>query len=80
MTRRKLAVFAAGVGAPSSTRMLADRLADATVSILKDEYDVDVELRIFELLDTAKDATNNLVTGFPSPKLAEHERLYCPAA
>jgi FMN reductase len=71
MTTRTLAVIASGVGAPSSTRMLADRLAAATIEILRDEHDVEVHGSVFELRDTAKDVVNNLVTGFPSPKLAE---------
>ena len=68
-TTRKLAVIAAGVGAPSSTRLLADRLTQATVAIAK-EHGIAVEASIFELRDTAKDVTNNLIAGFPSPKLA----------
>ncbi|MCL2796010.1 MAG: NAD(P)H-dependent oxidoreductase [Microbacteriaceae bacterium] len=71
MTSRKLAVVAAGVGAPSSTRMLADRLAAAAIEALRDEFDVEVQASVHELRDTAKDVTNNLVTGFPSPRLAE---------
>ncbi len=69
-TTRKLAVIAAGVGAPSSTRLLADRLTQATVAIAK-EHGIEVVASIFELRDTAKDVTNNLIAGFPSPKLAE---------
>jgi len=69
MTTRNLAVVAAGVGAPSSTRMLADRLAAASIEALRDEFETDVQASVFELRDTAKDVTNNLVTGFPSPKL-----------
>lgn len=71
MTARTLAIVSSGVGAPSSTRMLADRLAAATVEALRDEFETDVQASVFELRDTAKDVTNNLVTGFPSPKLAE---------
>jgi len=71
MTTRKLAVITSGVGAPSSTRMLADRLAAATIEILRDEYDIEVQGSVFELRDTAKDVVNNLVTGFPSQKLGE---------
>lgn len=70
MTTRKLTIIAAGVGAPSSTRMLADRLSAATIEALRDEHGVEVQASVFELRDTAKDVTNNLVTGFPSPKLA----------
>jgi FMN reductase len=68
ITRRRIAVVSAGLSKPSSTRMLADRLADATVSRLAEKgYDVSVDT--FELRDTAQDVTNNMLTGFPSPKL-----------
>jgi FMN reductase len=51
--------------------MLADRLSAAAIEALRDEFGTDVEASVFELRDTAKDVTNNLVTGFPSPRLAE---------
>ena len=65
MTARKLAVIAAGLSQPSSTRLLADRLTEATVRAAGDE----VEVTVVELRDVAQDITNNLLTGFPSPKL-----------
>lgn len=68
MTTRKLAVVSAGLSQPSSTRMLADRLTDATVSRLR-EQGVDVEVTTVELRDVAQDVTNNMLTGFASPKL-----------
>jgi FMN reductase len=68
MTTRKIAVIAAGLSQPSSTRLLADRLADATTRQLQD-LGVDAEVTILELRDTAQDVVNNLMTGFPSPKL-----------
>ncbi len=68
MTARKLAVIAAGLSQPSSTRMLADRLADATVARLAG-HGVEVDVSTFELRDIAQDVTNNLLTGYPSPKL-----------
>lgn len=71
MTARRLVVIASGVGAPSSTRMLADRMAASTVDALRELHGVEVQASVFELRDTAKDVTNNLVTGFPIPKLAE---------
>ena len=70
MTTRKLAVLAAGLSQPSSTRLLADRLTDATVARLREVHGVDVEVSVVELRDVAKDATNNLITGFPSPALS----------
>lgn len=61
---RRVAVVAAGLSQPSSTRLLADRLAEATVRALGG-----AEFEVFELRDTATDVTNNLLTGFPSPRL-----------
>jgi len=68
MTTRKIAVITAGLSQPSSTRLLADRLADATSRRLAD-LGVDAEVTVLELRDTAQDVVNNLMTGFPSPKL-----------
>ncbi|WP_419818721.1 FMN reductase [Glaciibacter flavus] len=70
MTTRKLAVLAACLSQPSSTRLLADRLTDATVARLREVHGVDVEVSVVELRDIAKDVTNNLITGFPSPTLS----------
>lgn len=64
MTR--LAVVSAGLSVPSSTRLLADRLASATVEALS-EADVDV----IELRPLAHALADHLVTGFPSGELAE---------
>ena len=62
---KRLAVVAAGLSQPSSTRLLADRLTEAVVRAVGD----DVEVTVVELRDVAQDVTNNLLTGFPSPKL-----------
>ncbi|MCU1571309.1 MAG: NADPH-dependent reductase [Naasia sp.] len=69
MTARTLAVVSAGLSKPSSTRMLADRLADATARRLRETGD-DVTVEVVELRDLAHDITNNLLTGFPSSTLA----------
>jgi FMN reductase len=66
VTGKRIAVIAAGLSQPSSTRLLADRLADATSAALGG---ADVE--VFELRDYATDITNNLLTGFPSPRLED---------
>ncbi|MEO8095112.1 MAG: FMN reductase [Pseudolysinimonas sp.] len=68
MTTRTLAVVTAGLSQPSSTRLLADRLAEATIARLETQG-VDVELSVIELREVAQDVTNNLLTGFPSPRL-----------
>ena len=59
-------VVSAGLSVPSSTRLLADRIAAATAQALEDAEVVHVELR-----DLAHDLTDNLLTGFPGPRLAE---------
>jgi FMN reductase len=61
----KLAVVTAGLSVPSSTRLLADRLAAATVAAAGGP----VEVSVVELRDIALDVTKNLLTGFPSPAL-----------
>jgi FMN reductase len=68
MTAKKLTVVSAGLGQPSSTRLLADRLSAATVAQLN-AHGVEAEVEGIELRDLAHDITNNLLTGFPSPKL-----------
>ncbi|GHD50073.1 NADPH-dependent FMN reductase [Mycetocola manganoxydans] len=68
MTARKLVVVSAGLSQPSSTRMLGDRLADATVARLR-EHGAEVEVTTVELRDVASDIMNNMLTGFASPKL-----------
>ena len=61
----KLAVVTAGLSVPSSTRLLADRLAAATVAASPSP----VSVSVVELRDIALDVTKNLLTGFPSPEL-----------
>ncbi|WP_433392861.1 FMN reductase [Micromonospora sp. KLBMP9576] len=70
MTRRTLAVVSAGLGQPSSTRLLADQLATATRDALARHGD-DVDIRPVELREHAHDIVNHLLTGFPSPALRE---------
>ncbi|MEF2976090.1 FMN reductase [Subtercola sp. YIM 133946] len=65
---RTLVVVSAGLSQPSSTRLLADRLTQATVDRLT-EKGVDVTVEVVELRDLAHDITNNLLTGFAAPKL-----------
>ncbi|MCC6270589.1 MAG: FMN reductase [Microbacteriaceae bacterium] len=69
-TVRRVAVVSGGLSQPSSTRMLADRLADATVSRLQGQG-IRVQVDTIELRDHARDITNNMLAGFPSPTLAD---------
>lgn len=68
MTTRKIVVVSAGLGAPSSTRLLADRLATATVEALA-ERDVTVEVHVVELRNHARAIADNFVTGFANEEL-----------
>jgi FMN reductase len=65
---RRLAVVSAGLSEPSSTRLLADRLAAAAEKSLRRQED-DVTVEVVELLDLAHDLANNLLTGFPAGDL-----------
>ena len=69
MSSRKIAVISAGLGRPSSTRMLADRLTEATTQRLS-LSDIEPVVEVIELRDIAREITNNMLTGFPSPGLA----------
>ena len=68
MTTRTLAVVSAGLGTPSSTRLLADRLTAATVEALR-ERGVEATVEVVELREHARDLADNLVTGFPKESL-----------
>ncbi|MGW3331842.1 FMN reductase [Streptomyces rubiginosohelvolus] len=73
-TPLRVVAVSAGLGQPSSTRLLADRLAAATRERLTAEQDTagrDVEVRVIELRDLAVDIANHLVSGFPSAGLRE---------
>jgi FMN reductase len=71
---RTIAVVTAGLGRPSSTRLLADRLAQATDRALR-LADEDVVIEVVELRELAHAITDNLLTGFPSDDLAEAVRV-----
>jgi FMN reductase len=66
--KRTIAVVSAGLGRPSSSRLLADRLAAAVERELH-ERDEETEVRVVEVRDHAHDLVNNLVSGFPAPEL-----------
>lgn len=63
-----IVVVSAGLSVPSSTRLLADRIAAATSLALADPEGAEVVH--LELRDLAHDLTDNLLTGFPGPRLA----------
>jgi FMN reductase len=70
MTTFTIAVISAGLSQPSSTRLLADQLAEATRREAAHQGQ-HVEMVTIELRQLAQDITNNLLTGFPSAALQE---------
>jgi FMN reductase len=70
MKQRRLVVITAGLRKPSSTRLLADRLADATVHAAQ-AAGIHVESRTVELRDLAHEITDHLLTGFPPAALKD---------
>ncbi|MET7713221.1 FMN reductase [Streptomyces sp. NPDC005407] len=73
MQTLKLVAVSAGLSVPSSTRLLADRLAESVRSRLVERADVDtdVQVQVVELRELAVQIANHLVTGFPAPTLGE---------
>jgi FMN reductase len=67
---RRITVLSAGLGVPSSSRLLADQLAaSAERQLAAAGYAVTVD--VVELRDLAVDIANNFVTGYAAPRLAE---------
>ena len=76
MTTRRLVVVSAGLGQPSATRLLADRLTSATTASLAGAG-IETDVEVIELRELARDLVDHLLTGFPSPRLRvaiEHVR------
>ena len=70
METRRITVLSAGLGVPSSSRLLADQLAAAaTGKLAAAGYEVTIDF--VELRELAVDIANNFVTGFAPPRLAE---------
>ena len=65
----KITVVSAGLGVPSSSRMLADQLSHAVSEELT-ARGKSVAVSTVEVRDYAVDIANNLVTGFAPPSLA----------
>jgi FMN reductase len=68
MSTRTLAVVTAGLSVPSSTRLLADRLATATSAALE-ARGLPTTVEVIELREHARDLADNLLTGFPNAHL-----------
>jgi FMN reductase len=70
-----LVVISAGISEPSSTRMLADRIAQKSVELLR-EMDTTASVAVIDLAPVAVDIARATVSGFPSEQLqATIERL-----
>ncbi|MER7773430.1 CE1759 family FMN reductase [Streptomyces sp. NPDC096191] len=61
----RLVVVSAGLSVPSSTRLLADRLAAATAG------QTSAEVQVIELRDLAVEIAHTFTSGFPAPPLAD---------
>ncbi|HEX2174343.1 MAG TPA: FMN reductase [Nocardioidaceae bacterium] len=70
MSTRTIAVVSAGLSQPSSTRLLADQLAEAVVRRLAEDG-VEAKVEVVELREHAHDLANNLLTHFPNGELRE---------
>lgn len=66
MTPVRVVAVNAGLGDPSSTRLLVDRLAESLTDVLA-AHQIPVDLRVIDLRDLAVDIARSLATGFPSP-------------
>jgi FMN reductase len=69
-TTPQLVIVTAGLSKPSSSRLLADRLTEATRRHLAEDSRT-AEPRVIELRELATDIAGNLVTGFPGPALRD---------
>jgi FMN reductase len=69
MSERSIVVLSAGVSQPSSTRLLADRLRDATVAELA-ARGITADVETVELRDLAHAVVDMTLTGFASGELA----------
>jgi len=67
---RSIVVVTAGLSQPSSTRLLADRLAASATSRLRSAGE-GVSVSDVEVRELAHDLTDHLLTGFPSPRLGD---------
>jgi len=66
-----LVVITAGMGSPSSSRLLGDRLADATLTALGAAGQQAPEVRVLELRDLAVELATYYTSHVPSTKLQE---------
>lgn len=70
MTALRLVILTAGLGQPSISSMLADRLAAATTRAIE-EHGEEVETEVVELRHHARAITDRMLAGSGSPELEE---------
>ncbi|MFQ4147642.1 FMN reductase [Arthrobacter sp. LAPM80] len=68
--QRTVIVISAGLGVPSTTRMLADQMGADVIARLA-ARGITAVLDVVDLRNYATDIANNMVTGYAGPKLAE---------
>jgi len=66
---KRIVVVSAGLSVPSSTRLLADMLGEASVSAIR-ERGQEADVEVVELRPLAHALADRLLTGFPSGDLA----------
>ncbi|BET48487.1 NAD(P)H-dependent oxidoreductase [Kitasatospora aureofaciens] len=67
----KLVVVSAGLNVPSSTRLLADRLAAVAAPAATAPEPAPADVRVVELRDLAVEIAHTFTNGFPAPALAD---------
>ncbi|MHA7270681.1 FMN reductase [Arthrobacter sp. HLT1-20] len=76
--QRSVVVISAGLGVPSSTRMLADQMG-AEVQAQLAAQGIAAVLDVIDLRDFATDIANNMVTGYAGPALNDVVRRVAAA-
>ena len=74
----RLVAISAGTGDPSSTRLLADRIADRAATLAGDRGH-QVSVRVIELREIATDITTALTSQLVTPRLAQATRALAGA-
>ncbi|MGO4301276.1 CE1759 family FMN reductase [Leifsonia sp. RAF41] len=74
----QLVILSAGVSDPSSTRLLADRIAQKSADLLR-RSGRDAKIAVIELGATAVDVAQAIVSGFPNERLQQVIQLLAGA-
>jgi FMN reductase len=71
MSSRRIVVVQAGLGQPSTSRLLAERLANASQDALLERGGDETEVTFVDLREHAHDLASTLLTGFATGRLRE---------